>query len=227
MIELLKAFGRGILYIICFPFFVVAIVFFAAIGLLAFIFQIIKSVIFFFTGQKFFPELPEDRELRLRREAEEAKNNPTSALQTQPATPTEPKEVVPSSLIFEETFNEKDFEEEPTPTVAIPPSPQPAPAPVVEEKPVVPEPQVEQTPSPVEEEKLEEIKDDDEPTDGEPVFVGDDSTLEDILNPSNKKPEEEEEVLEEYKPKETDDSLLMDDEEEDPTSGGVDINYDD
>ena len=227
MIELLKAFGRGILYIICFPFFVVAIVFFAAIGLLAFIFQIIKSVIFFFTGQKFFPELPEDRELRLRREAEEAKNNPTSAPQPQPATPVEPKEVVPSSLIFEETFNEKDFEEEPTPAVVIPPSPQPAPAPVVEEKPVVPEPQVEQTPSPVEEEKPEEIKEDDEPTDGEPVFVGDDSTLEDILNPSNKKPEEEEEVLEEYKPKETDDSLLVDDEEEDPTSGGVDINYDD
>ena len=227
MIELLKAFGRGILYIICFPFFVVAIVFFAAIGLLAFIFQIIKSVIFFFTGQKFFPELPEDRELRLRREAEEAKNNPAPAPQTQPATPVEPKEVVPSSLIFEETFNEKDFEEEPTPTVVISPSPQPVPAPVVEEKPVVPEPQVEQTPSPVEEEKPEEIKDDDEPTDVEPVFISDDSTLEDILNPSNKKPEEEEEVLEEYKPKETDDSLLVDDEEEDPTSGGVDINYDD
>ena len=32
---------------------------------------------------------------------------------------------------------------------------------------------------------------------------------------------------EEYKPKETDDSLYVDDEEEDPTSGGVDINYDD
>ena len=69
MIGLLKAFGKGILYVIGAPFFVVALVLFGAIGLLAFIFQIFKSIIFFFTGQKFFPELPEDKELRLKREA--------------------------------------------------------------------------------------------------------------------------------------------------------------
>ena len=73
MVDLLKAFGRGILYILCFPFFLVTLAIFAVIGLLAFIFQLIKSIFYFFTGQKFFPELPEDKELRLMKEAEEAK----------------------------------------------------------------------------------------------------------------------------------------------------------
>ena len=76
MVDLLKAFGRGIIYVICFPFFIVALAIFAVIGLLAFIFQLIKSIIFFYTGQKFFPELPEDKELRLMQEAEEARRNP-------------------------------------------------------------------------------------------------------------------------------------------------------
>ena len=76
MIGLLKAFGKGILYVIGAPFFVVALVLFGAIGLLAFIFQIFKSIIFFFTGQKFFPELPEDKELRLKREAAAAREEP-------------------------------------------------------------------------------------------------------------------------------------------------------
>ena len=68
MIDLLKAFGRGVLYVLALPFFLVALALFAVIGLGDFIFQICKSIVFFFTGQKFFPELPEDRELRLRRE---------------------------------------------------------------------------------------------------------------------------------------------------------------
>ena len=68
MVSLLKTFGKGVLYVLGLPFFLVVLVLFGAIGLLAFIFQIFKSIIFFFTGQKFFPELPEDKELRLLRE---------------------------------------------------------------------------------------------------------------------------------------------------------------
>ena len=80
MISLLKTFGKGILYVIGAPFFVLALALFGVIGLGAFIFQIIKSIIYFFTGQSFFPELPEDKKLRLmqeaaRMEAEEAKNS--------------------------------------------------------------------------------------------------------------------------------------------------------
>ena len=68
MIGLLKMFGKGILYVIGFPFFVLALLIFGAIGIFLFLFQLIKSIIYFFTGRKFFPELPEDKELRLMRE---------------------------------------------------------------------------------------------------------------------------------------------------------------
>ena len=69
MVSLLKTFGKGILYVIGFPFFIVALLIFGVVGIFLFIFQLFKSIIFFFTGQKFFPELPEDKELRLKREA--------------------------------------------------------------------------------------------------------------------------------------------------------------
>lgn len=65
MIKLLKTFLKGLLYVIGLPFFLIILVIFAAFGMLFFLFQIIKSVFYFFTGQTFFPELPEDRELRL------------------------------------------------------------------------------------------------------------------------------------------------------------------
>jgi len=72
MVGLLKAFGKGILYVLGFPFFLVALILFAVFGLGAFIFQLIRSIIFFFTGQKFFPELPEDKALRLKLHPEQA-----------------------------------------------------------------------------------------------------------------------------------------------------------
>ena len=64
MVELLKNFGKGILYVIGFPFFLVVLAIFAAFGLIAFVFQLLKSILFFFTGQKFFPDLPEDKQLK-------------------------------------------------------------------------------------------------------------------------------------------------------------------
>ena len=229
MIELLKAFGRGVLYIVCFPFFVVAIVLFGVIGLLAFVFQIIKSVIFFFTGQKFFPELPEDRELRLRREAEEAKKNAAAQAEANPQV------AVPNGVVFQALYSDSANKEEPTPVVVFP-IPQattnPEPSPVIE--PVKEAPQVK------EEIVSEGNKEDEEDGSGEPeqpvapiadepAFVEDDeSTLEDILNTENVIEEPEEEELEEYKPKETDNSLYVDDEDDDGSSGnGVDINFDD
>ena len=90
MVNLLKTFGKGILYIIGFPFFIVALLIFGVIGVFLFIFHLFKSIIFFFTGQKFFPELPEDKELRLMREAEEAKNNPQPQPQPQPQVNNQP-----------------------------------------------------------------------------------------------------------------------------------------
>ena len=71
MVNLLKTFGKGILYVIGLPFFILALLLFAVIGFFAFIFQVVRSIIFFFTGQTFFPELPEDKELRLLKERKE------------------------------------------------------------------------------------------------------------------------------------------------------------
>ena len=65
MASLLKTFGKGILYVLGLPFFILALLIFGVLGIFAFLFQFFKSIIFFFTGQKFFPELPEDKELRL------------------------------------------------------------------------------------------------------------------------------------------------------------------
>ena len=74
MISLLKMFGKGILYVIGFPFFVAVLLLFGVIGIFLFLFQLIKSIFYFFTGRKFFPELPEDKELRLLKEKAAAAN---------------------------------------------------------------------------------------------------------------------------------------------------------
>ena len=73
MIGLLKMFGKGILYVIGFPFFVLALLLFGVVGIFLFVFQLVKSIFYFFTGRKFFPELPEDKELRLLKEKAAAK----------------------------------------------------------------------------------------------------------------------------------------------------------
>lgn len=96
MIGLLKMFGKGILYVIGFPFFVAALVLFGAIGIFLFLFQLIKSIIFFFTGRKFFPELPEDKELRLMRERAMGVNEqaPVEEAPVQDYSPIQPEQSV-------------------------------------------------------------------------------------------------------------------------------------
>lgn len=84
MINLLKIIGKGLLYIISFPFFIIALIIFGAVGVFLFIFQLVKSIFFFFTGRKFFPELPEDKELRLMKEKAAAANNPDAQTEQAP-----------------------------------------------------------------------------------------------------------------------------------------------
>ncbi len=84
MVNLLKTFGKGILYILGFPFFIVALLIFGVIEIFLFIFHLFKSIIYFFTGQKFFPELPEDKELRLKQEAAYAAANPQPIIDQDP-----------------------------------------------------------------------------------------------------------------------------------------------
>ena len=221
MVDLLKAFGRGILYILCFPFFLVALALFAVIGLLAFLFQLIKSIIFFFTGQKFFPELPEDKELRLMREAEEAKNNPQPQPQPQPQVNNQPYQ---GSLLYEETYDEDDFLEEPTGEAPLPRQQATIEEVVFEEEPreeVSPiQAPVEEKPAPI----MQEVNRP-EPEPSKELLHEEDSQ-DDFLDPFDVEEQQaEEEELEVYQPKgTTDDTYSID---EDDTDSGVNINFDD
>ena len=227
MVDLLKAFGRGILYVLLFPFFIAVLAVFAVIGLLAFIFQLFKSIIFFFTGQKFFPELPEDKKLRLMREAEEAARNPQPQPQPQVNNYQSPVQNQKSPLVFEEQLDEQSFLDEPESTPLVQPIPQPT---TVEQacfqeeiKPTpAPTPMPEPAPAPVQPEPVMEkevLKSDSE---------ADDAPLSDFLDPLNDEPkmrDEQNEILEVYKPRGNNDSF--EDDYEDDTDSGVNIRFDD
>ena len=199
MISLLKTFGKGLLYVIGAPFFIAALILFGVIGLGAFIFQIIKSIIYFFTGQKFFPELPEDKKLRLMKEAANQahapveQNNGESIIS--PIYEEDPNPI-PSPVYIQRT------EEEPVRTIED----------VAFEKDtslkdLIEEEEEEILPQPKQEEKVEE---------------------EHTVLETNKEPEvqeEEYEELETYIPRSSTYSDADDDEDND-TDSGVDINYD-
>lgn len=59
-----KSFGKGILYILTLPVVLVVLVLYASVGLIAFVFLMIKSVVLFFKGKTIFSELPEDVKAR-------------------------------------------------------------------------------------------------------------------------------------------------------------------
>ena len=200
MVNLLKTFGKGILYIIGFPFFLVALVLFGVVGIFLFIFQLIKSIIYFFTGQKFFPELPEDKELRLKKEAAFAMNNPQNSVQNEPRQEEQ-------SIIYPFVQEEQIPQEEP-PAIEDPNEYSPI------EQACFNEPEPEEDYSLVdlvrEEPPVEELA---EETMEEP----EETTLE-----TSAPYEEEDEVLEEYVPKGT---SFESDYEEDTNDSGVDIDY--
>lgn len=55
-----KSFGKGILYLLTLPLVLVVLVFYAAIGIIVFLFLMIKSVVLFFKGKTIFNDFPED-----------------------------------------------------------------------------------------------------------------------------------------------------------------------
>ena len=198
MISLLKTFGKGLLYVIGAPFFLVALALFGVIGLFAFIFQIIKSVIYFFTGQSFFPELAEDKKLRLMKEAAEAQN--------------QPQENSVASPVITPIQNDV-LEEQPQPVFVQ----REAPAPTIEEtvfedtsslEDFIEEDHVEETPI--------ESEYDDEPLEEEHTVLQ--------TNDEEETTEDDFEELETYVPRSSTYSDASDDEDND-TSSGVDIDY--
>lgn len=66
MLEFVKRFGLGLLYVILTPVFALIIVLFAIYGLFLFMFMAVKAGILFFTGRSVFDDLPEDIEAKRR-----------------------------------------------------------------------------------------------------------------------------------------------------------------
>lgn len=210
MIALLKTFGKGLLYVIGFPFFIFVLLLFAIYGLLAFLFQLIKSIIFFFTGQKFFPELPEDRELRLRKEGQ---NKPaqTATAQTQ-------------ATKAEEIITPLSSDPEPIVVEEVPPMPNPAPNNVEDACFDEPLP-VEEPLTNVEEEPISEPLFDVKPDESIEPFA-DVHEEETVLETADRNDEVQEldEELETYVPRSSNYSATDDDDDDD--IAGVNIDYD-
>lgn len=228
MVGLLKTFAKGLLYVIGLPFFLVALAIFGIVGLLAFIFQIIKSIIFFFTGQKFFPELPEDKELRLLKEGPKEESTPIEPDATQN------KEE--SSNIF--TFIKDEPQEAPIIEHHEPVYEEKKPTPTIEEA-------CFEKPIESKEEIVEETNDYDDPLgnllndDQEEEEVIEETPIEEapvetptkevILETSSKVEKDEDlmEELETYVPRSSNYSASDDDDDDNDTGdSGVNINYD-
>ena len=220
MVSLLKTFGKGVLYVIGLPFFILALLLFAIYGLGAFLFQALKSVIYFFTGQRFFPELAEDKELRLLKEGASMNSNPSPTMEE-----SKPEE---DNIIF--GYEEAPVEE------------QQEPQPEVEEKPVFNNieeacfndaPKTEEETTTPEPEKEDEVNDilnnvlntaNDEPVEETPIQ--EEIKQETVLETSEPKQDEDDlvEELETYVPRSSNYSASDDD--DDDTDLGVDIDYD-
>ena len=220
MVNLLKTFGKGILYIIGFPFFVVALLIFGVIGIFLFVFHLFKSIIYFFTGQKFFPELPEDKELRLKQEAAYATAHPEETIIDQdPIQENSEKPMIEQVAFSEEPEYEKPIYHEPKyrPLYEEPEYNEPkVEDPIPEETPTVEEETPSQEQAGFEQEETEDYVLS-QLTREEPEHSIDTSMDEKVEEPV-------EEPLEEYVPKGS--TYLDDIEEDDPNTGGVDIDYD-
>ena len=235
MVGLLKTFGKGILYVIGFPFFLVALLLFGVVGLFAFIFQLLRSIIFFFTGQKFFPELPEDKELRLMREGPEKEE---TAANKQPAAAAQPSpQLEKESNIIYPYFEEPEPEPEAVPEETIIQNVNKSPT--IEEACFQNDANDEvQLPEQEEETQLDlsSLLDDeseeetvlDDSSNEESLVEDDQNDLEETLvKTTTEEPEQEkEEELEQYVPQSSNysDDVLDDDDTDD--DGGVDIKYD-
>lgn len=73
-----KSFGKGLLYILVLPFFLIIISFFAIAGLFVFIYLFIASIVLFFMGRSLDIELPEDKKAKEIMNSLNAEHSPSS-----------------------------------------------------------------------------------------------------------------------------------------------------
>ena len=220
MVSLLRTFGKGILYVLGLPFFILALLIFGVLGIFAFLFQFFKSIIFFFTGQKFFPELPEDKELRLLKAGMNTTVEPEPQREQDIIMPYQEEEEPEPEPVFEpEPELEEPVQEEPVANTIEDACFKPS----FDTEPEKPEEVIEEE---IHEEGLNDLLDDEPEEDPfeTNIPIGDEEHT--ILETAEKKESEEElvEELETYVPRS---SNYADDFDEEDTDTGVDIKYED
>ena len=81
--SIFKTIGKGLFYVLFFPFGLLAILLYAIFGIFVFIYQFIKLIVLFFTGRSFKNELKEDIEAKKILE----KNNPNNEEESKEESP--------------------------------------------------------------------------------------------------------------------------------------------
>ena len=153
MVALLKNVGKGILYIIGLPFFLIVLVGTAIMGILLLVFMFIKSIFLFFTGRSLDDDLPEDIKVKEMKNggANSTTNNTTREVvndepPVQPfVTPQENATTIEEAVFGHETY-EVPVQEEP-----------------IVEEPAEPEPVFEEEPQ-TSDDDIDEISTEEEPT---------------------------------------------------------------
>ena len=204
--SLLKSIGRGFLYIIGFPFFLIVLLGTAVAGLFMLIFMFFKSIFLFFTGRSLDDDLPEDKKAKRIKAGLPPTETPAAPVQEQPIV--------------------QEYHEQPAPTPAPAPAPiiinvnqgsAPAPAPVPE--PIIePEPELE----PEQEPLIESLS--------EPEFL--DEPVSEEVETEIKPIIEEEPIVEkpkmgQYIPKNSTPRFIEEEEDLKDDDSGVDILYGD
>lgn len=143
MMALLKNVGKGILYIIGLPFFLIVLSGTAVFGLFLLVFMFFKSIVLFFTGRSLDDDLPEDirvKEIKTGRSS----SAPVTNNQEHNDEPIVQPYVAPTTSIEEAVFGHPTYE---TPVQEEPIQEEPAPieepvneTPIIPEEPIIDEP---------------------------------------------------------------------------------------
>lgn len=122
MINFLKNFGKGILYVLVLPFLLVGLAVYAVVAFFVFLYLAVKALVLFFSGRSLYEDLPEDKEAKRRLNAinkpaeQPAAEGPviTSTISDSQTNPDDPF-YVPEYLKSEEQTEATNPEDEPTP----------------------------------------------------------------------------------------------------------------
>ena len=102
MLNFLKNFAKGVLYLLVLPFLIVGLAIYAVVAIFIFIYLAIKGLVLFFTGRSLYEDLPEDKEAKRR-----------IAIQNGEIMPEEPKQEVPNTPIQEEIKPQDEINNDP------------------------------------------------------------------------------------------------------------------